>query len=611
MTPLIESAIKRAKKAGKNPPVLLLGDVISTTDLDKLLQDSRVKALIVRSKQSDFASIPNPKRVGSWDGKRNYNLPSQVDCLFYTGTLKSIRKNQIAGAWHAGIKNFYVRVAGIWFCIPVEKLYELARIARNTERKLSFFFDRLRMPIAYVVGKFYSLDLILGLKLLDHSSRVPIFISQREAFRVLLDGAIKPRQRSVKSVPTVVLVCGSLAPGGAERQVANTMIGLRRSGLVDASLLVHELQSGPHKLDFHLPRLQEAGCKVLKVSTDIEDLNDPRVPAVLRRLRRALPRGLLVDIANLTLQLEQMRPDVIHAWLDWDNVRAGIAGVLAGVPKIILSGRNLAPYHFELHQSYMLPAYRALVKHPCVQLSNNSRAGADSYADWIRISHSDVSVIYNGFSFDLNFRLSEASRSEKRRELGFSDEHFVVGGVFRFAEEKRPVLWLETAARISKKIPQAKFIIYGQGSLEAVMKTKIKELGLEKSIVLAGVTPNPLEAMSIMDVFLLTSHGEGLPNVLIEAQSVGTVVVSTNAGGAPEAVCQGSSGWIVDNDTAESLSKVVVEVFGNKELTFLARENGPRFVGEKFSVDRMVYETLRVYGVNVSSGRELDEFGEK
>ncbi|WP_336080162.1 glycosyltransferase [Thalassospira sp. CH_XMU1448-2] len=607
---LIESAIKRARKVGVSSPGLLLGSVVAAEEIEKLISDARINALIVRSKQLGVGGNSHQDRVGSWDGQRDYVLPRQLEDLFYIGSAGRIRKNQLAGAWHAGVKRFYICIVGIWVCIPVEKLYSLANIARKTERKLAFTVDSLRLPLAYVVEKIYAIDRALGLRFLNHSTRVPIFISQKDAFRVLLEDA-QGAQQFPRSVPKVVLVCGSLGPGGAERQVANTTIGLKNTKLVDATLLVHELQSGPHKLDFHLPRLQGAGCEVLKVSREIEDLADSRVPAALMRLRRALPRSLLVDIANLTLQFEQMRPDVVHAWLDWDNVRAGIAAVLAGVPKIILSGRNLAPYHFELHQSYMLPAYRALVKHPSVQLSNNSRAGANSYADWIRVKRSDVGVIYNGLSFSSNSRLSGSDRSQKRSEFGFGSEHVVVGGVFRFAEEKRPILWLETAALIAKKIPEARFLIYGQGSMEASMKAKIKELRLDKVTILAGVTSNPLEVMSMMEVFLLTSHGEGLPNVLIEAQSVGTAVVSTNAGGAPEAVCQGISGWIVNDDLPESISQSVIKLLENKELTETALAEGPRFVAEKFAVDRMVFETLKAYGVDVPDDSEPNEFGEE
>src|SRR5262249_57772804 len=126
----------------------------------------------------------------------------------------------------------------------------------------------------------------------------------------------------------------------------------------------------------------------------------------------------------------ELGDEVVQGWLDWDNVRAGLAAVLAGVPKIVLSCRNINPTHFNLYQPYMDAAYRALIQVPTVTLVNNSRAGADDYAAWIGMPRTDIKVIYNGVDFRMQGRLSADAAIALRSAMGIPTDAFVIGGVF-------------------------------------------------------------------------------------------------------------------------------------------------------------------------------------
>ena len=396
----------------------------------------------------------------------------------------------------------------------------------------------------------------------------------------------------------IVLVCGNLSPGGAERQVANTLLGLVQTGVKDVTLLAHNLNAGSAGYNFHLPRVLAAGVSAREIERATTGISDPGIPESLRHVARGLPVDLVVDIADLVREFKRCQPEVVHAWLDWDNVRAGLAAAIAGVPKILLSGRNLNPSHFLLYQSYMDPAYRALATLPNVTFLNNSRAGADDYADWIGMSRDRIKVIRNGVAFGDRRRPAFDAIMAARRKLGIADGHFVVGGVFRFEEEKQPLLWLDVAAQVRRAVPEARFLLFGQGSLRAAMEAKIRDLDLGDHVIFAGMTDDPLEAMSLMDVFLLTSFGEGLPNVLLEAQWIGTPVVCTRAGGAPEAIDPGVSGWVVDVNSPEALAGAVVNIERNSSLAATAALRGPLFVRQYFGISRMIAETLDAYGMS-------------
>ncbi len=103
-------------------------------------------------------------------------------------------------------------------------------------------------------------------------------------------------------------------------------------------------------------------------------------------------------------------------------------------------------------------------------------------------------------------------------------------------------------------------------------------------------------AIAAMDILLLTSRAEGLPNVLVEAQALGLPVVTTRAGGAPEAVRHGVSGWVLESDGVAHAATLLVRLLRDAGWRATARQAGPALVQDTFSVGRMLDETLAAYG---------------
>jgi glycosyltransferase involved in cell wall biosynthesis len=171
----------------------------------------------------------------------------------------------------------------------------------------------------------------------------------------------------------------------------------------------------------------------------------------------------------------------------------------------------------------------------------------------------------------------------------------VVGGVLRFSEEKRPLLWLEAAAAVRRRIPETHFVLIGDGVLRAEVAERAQRGDLIDATHLPGIEKDCLRAMADMDLLLLTSRAEGLPNVLVEAQAVGTPVVAPQIGGAPEAVRHGVTGWILTRDDPDLIAGTVVELLRDHEWRKKAGEEGPEFVRTSFGLDRVIEETIALY----------------
>lgn len=388
----------------------------------------------------------------------------------------------------------------------------------------------------------------------------------------------------------VLFAIGTLGSGGAERQVLNTAEGLVRRGVDDVHLLVENMAGG----DFYLPRAR----KVVEGVHETPGEAGPEAAAWAAahpEFRDALTAALVARIAAQAAVLRELSPEVVHVSLDWTNVTVGIAAVLAGVPRIFLSGRNLAPVHFLFFQWFMYPAYRALLQCAGVNLLNNSEAGRRDYARWLGISPRRIRVVRNGLRLR-EFRVATVhDRAVARQALGLPERGSVVAGIFRLSSEKRPLLWIDAAARIRARLPDTRFLVAGVGSMSDQMAAHAWGMGLGDCVHFLGQRPDIHTVFAASDAVMQASAQEGTPNVLIEAQASGIPVVTTAAFGAREAVEDGVTGRVVRRDTAEELAAAVVSILHDEALRRALPERGPRFVEARFGFERMIDETLMAY----------------
>jgi glycosyltransferase involved in cell wall biosynthesis len=184
-----------------------------------------------------------------------------------------------------------------------------------------------------------------------------------------------------------------------------------------------------------------------------------------------------------------------------------------------------------------------------------------------------------------------------RASFGFSPATPVVGTLMRLAEEKDPFLWLATAAEIARIRPEVRFLMIGHGPLREAILERASSLGLADRLTLADAMADVGLGYAALDVLLLTSFVEGVPNALVEAQAAGRPVVTTNVGGTSEAVAEGRTGRIVAGRSPKRLAETVLNVIDDVSWRERVRTEGPAFVAGRFGFDRMIDETLDAYGL--------------
>jgi tetratricopeptide (TPR) repeat protein len=420
------------------------------------------------------------------------------------------------------------------------------------------------------------------------------------------------RQKADREVVTydpvprrVIAVSSSLAAGGAERQLVTMLRGLcdSRFGL-DLALFCISLSSRSRR-DFFLPQLRETSVEIVLPETGAVEtyLRDPEVRRYARLIEQ-FPEDMVGPIAFWLREFRRRRPQVVHAWQDGTNLTTAAAALLAGVPRIILCSRSIRPNNpRRTLRRFMQAAYQSVSGHPAIVLTNNSRAGANDHAEWLGLDPSRIEVVYNGIDFSGFRQSADPDETQRARaSLGIPPDAPVLGGVFRMSEEKRPLLWVEVAAAVVKDEPSVHFIVCGAGPMRTDMLEQAATLGIGDRLHLPGPQTNIASWYKAMNVVMLTSRYEGLPNVPLEAQALGIPVVVTAGGGMRETVWDGVTGWTVDDSAPAAIAERVLVCLRNQAWSAGAAANGPAFVEERFGVEVMLRRNLQIYGIPLPNG---------
>lgn len=410
------------------------------------------------------------------------------------------------------------------------------------------------------------------------------------------------RQSDAALPRRILLLISSLGPGGAERQFCNLAQGLVARGF---DVCLASLDGFAGAAGHYVPMLAGSGVHLLDLSRPAAGFVpaelEARAPGALALLDQ-LPDVFGADAWRTATHVAAAAPDVLHAALDKTNLLGAIAGVAAGVPRIVLSMRNVNPTHFPyLDVPWFQRWYRLAAAVPGLVLSANSAAGGADYAQWIGVPGEAVRTVHNGLDEAALRVPADDEVAALRRELGIGAGDPVLAGVFRLSAEKRPFLWLEVVAALRREQPDLHALHVGHGPDHAAVVQRIAALGLQDCVHLLGRRPDPFAALCAADLLLLTSTFEGIPNVALEAQWLERPVVCTAAGGSVEAVQHGVTGFVVDEPTVPPLAAACATILRDRELGRRMGRAGRAFVTSTFAVDRMVEGSLALYRGPASS----------
>lgn len=386
----------------------------------------------------------------------------------------------------------------------------------------------------------------------------------------------------------------SLGCGGAERNLVTTVRELYKRGYHKQHIVISDfLCSVNLHYEKDLAPLATIHC------TDDASGTFRGNPSTLLKI---LPQRIRRNIIKIQNCLQCIRPDIVHVWSD--NAYAALAASLLSVPRILIVWRSMSPAFW--HRAGILSwrrlpktwldacLFRLALRQASVRLACVCQAGGESYARWLRTPVQRVRTLYHGMDTSRWQRSTRDRIITEKARLGIPPHGKIVLGLMRFDPAKRPELWFDVAHHVRRQYGNdIYFLCFGDGPLRTLLMKRAHEVG----VLCPGVTRDVPLALSMADIFLHTARVEGLPTVHLEAQLMGIPIVTTDAGGTRETLIDGVTGCIVPEqpDMVTALSCSLITALHDAGFLERASQEGPRFVKETFSIEKMVQTTLELY----------------
>ena len=323
------------------------------------------------------------------------------------------------------------------------------------------------------------------------------------------------------------------------------------------------------------------------------------VPLVMvPSLRRSIhPWRDIASYRTLRRVLRDFRPDVVHT----HSAKGGFLGRLAAdalrVPAIVhtVHGAPFHPYQpwYARQLFRWCEAYAARRCHAIVSV-------ADAMTDLLvqaRVAPREkFSTVYSGMDVE-PFLQADQHREAIRRELGFSEEHFVVGKIARLFHLKGHDDLIQAARPVVAQCPHVRFLLVGDGILRQQLQQQIAQAGLTHAFHFTGLVPPDRVPglLGAMDMLVHVSLREGLARALPQALIAGRPAVSYDIDGAAEVVTSGETGYLIAPREIGDLAAAMIRLAEDRELCHRLGQHGRERFTARFDYRTMTAQLRQIY----------------
>jgi glycosyltransferase involved in cell wall biosynthesis len=349
-----------------------------------------------------------------------------------------------------------------------------------------------------------------------------------------------------------------------------------RGGQDQALLLLRGLLSRGHAPELIAVRDSLLARRAKEAGIVVHD-----IPPKRRRLAAALAIRRL---------LRRRRVDVVHANEPHALTSAWLARAHRFVP-LIASRRVELPLSSD---PISMARYRAAGRVVAVsEFVAKSVSGSGLPSD-------RVEVVFVGVEIPAMISQKDCDRARSRFAIG--QENLCLGNVAALVPEKGHVLLLRALAELRAQFPQCILLIAGEGPERANLQALVRQLQLESVVKFPGFVADVESVYAATDLFVFPSHQEPLACAMLSAMAYGLPVVAFARGGNPEAIEDSKNGLLVKELDAGALAAAIARLVAHPDEAARLGSAARETVITRFSADRMVEETLRLYERLVAAG---------
>jgi glycosyltransferase involved in cell wall biosynthesis len=376
--------------------------------------------------------------------------------------------------------------------------------------------------------------------------------------------------------PNVLFIIDSFGQGGSERQALQLLRQLHESGQCNVRLACLQ-DRGTLRTDAEALGIGEINEYAL---TSFYDLN------FVRQVRR------------LMAFIREHRIDVVHTHCFYTNIFGMTGAFLTGVPARVTSKGETDGFRTPMQKraermSFRL-AHRVIAN--CLVVQNQL----------IREGVSPAKIIQHYNGLDLNrLRVPAGLRREEARALFQLPAKRPLISIV--ANLHNPVkdhpMFLRAAARVREAVPNAGFVIAGEGDLMPGLRELATQLGIQDDVFFIGRCDNVASLLFASDIGVLSSKAEGFANAILEYMAAALPVVATDAGGVREAIVEGETGHIVPSGDDAQMADRIIDLLRAPEKSRRMGERGHEIVARKFSCEYHLKNTLELYDELLGHGK--------
>jgi glycosyltransferase involved in cell wall biosynthesis len=307
--------------------------------------------------------------------------------------------------------------------------------------------------------------------------------------------------------------------------------------------------------------------------------------------------GRFAQWRSLRAYIRRTRPQIVVSFLSYFSVLTAVRAAAVGA-RVVFNQQTPMSAFLEDGDYPWRRGWRRAVFNQATRtgyaaadlIVTTSKGVADDLVDRFGVRRANIAVVPNPVDVEAVTRAA-AQPIEPQFQSVWTRPVIVAAG--RLAEAKNYPLLIDAIAELRKQI-EVRLFILGTGELEPAIRERIRERGLEASVILCGFQKNPWKYIGKADVFALSSRYEGFGNVLIEAMACGVPVVATRSAGTTDIIRHGVDGLLVDTHDPSALSRALATLISDpkalKDMSAAAVQGAERFALPRIA--RLYDETL-------------------
>ena len=289
---------------------------------------------------------------------------------------------------------------------------------------------------------------------------------------------------------------------------------------------------------------------------------------------------------KLSRIVRELRPDIVHAHDPHAVALASLAlsFLTSGKCPALVASRRVA-YHLKAH-AFSRWKYHQVACFIAASNAINQILAGDG------IDPKRIVTVYEGIELH---RVQAEPAANIHAEFWLPTNAPIVGAVAALTQEKGHKYLVEAAPLVLRDVPETRFIILGEGELRSSLERQIKDLHLDKHVLLPGFRADILSFIKSFDIFVMSSLFEGLGTSLLDAMALSKPTVASDTGGIPEVVAHDETGILVPPRDARALAGAISKLLKDPDGRERMGRAGLERVQRLFTAERMVEKTLAVY----------------